>query len=181
MSVGGWLLAGHVNITSESQTSKTADNMKIHYSQMESVTKRENKLLRGERIEKMYDFYDMKDIRIQCTKPWHERTVDIIISKGSKRGPEFFNYFGMLADSISGFCPKPFRVLPDDTSFISRASCDSYSWSYTKSQMRLHLAWMYVPSKYHVMVGYSGRRYECDDFQSDPGFSSIGVWNYYLR
>lgn len=174
------MLIGHVNITSDSGTSQSSSDRSTDFNGLEGIAEGENKLLESDELGILYETQEVKEIRIYCSKPWHGRTIHLVLSKESEKGPEVFDYLGNQGDSISGFCPKPFRLLPDDNSYISALKCNVYGTGDFTPGVRLYDHWMFVGGTYHIMPGH-GNRYECDDFIPQPGYTPIGVWNYYVR
>ena len=115
--------------------------------------------------------YHFTEIRIVCTKPWHGRRVDGVLT-------------GQLVDDLlnrSSYGAIPsgdYHYLTGDTSWL-------FNTASTEIRHKVELATpyyfpIYLHDKSHVSI-QNADRIECDDILTDAGFQKIGTWQYYIR
>lgn len=170
-----------MNITDDSETTFTTDQLKTDFNGMENIADGENKLLQGSKMTSLMNEHNVKEIHIQCTKAWHKRTLHIVFTKESPVGQVIYNYLKGDVSSISGgFCPQPFIFLEDDNSNFSEKDCTQYRTLTDDYEIRLYGAWAWVGGYSHILLGWHGRN-ECDDYLGQQGFTHVGIWKYYIR
>ena len=132
-------------------------------------------LLNSALIGKLAQYTGFKELRVRCFKPWHGRTVDLVM-----RGDFLMK---MLTQSTpkNGLCGEnEVRFLPDDTSALSTGNCAHLRSGYNTAHVGVynHLLWVYYGPHLHL---YLSTRMECDDRDNDSGFKINGSWTYYVR
>ena len=113
------------------------------------------------------------EIRVRCFKPWHQRTVDVVVF-----GDEAINDFVAEATKKVGFCSQV-RFLPDDNSLTQNDFGCSEIWMRNIENYWDHF--IYVKSMVHIVLVEFGGRFECDDKFDNVGFKKKGNWLFYVR
>lgn len=121
-------------------------------------------------------------IRVYCRKPSIQRIVHIATSL-SPAGQAVVDYMTGQTDKRPASC-NSYTVLSEDTSTISR-KCGSWfegAWGAKQDgsifNARLYETTAYIFGTLHILPGYRGSRYECDDYQTP---SKTGIWMYFVR
>ena len=136
-----------------------------------------NFLLKPELLGTLQGYmHGFKELRIFCTKPWHRRTLDIVLNLKDPDMAKLASGGGNINDDVNN-CDGRSRFLSDDSSLISNTSCGQII---TRNNIYDHA--VYVGNKFHVIIdGKEEGRIECDDFNTDGGFDRRGRWLYYVR
>ena len=124
------------------------------------------------------------ELRFECTKPSHGRTIDIVTSDAS-----VVNYFTSTA-SIRPAASGTYTTLPADNSLLSAipGEWDEQSWSHEYFTISVSNAWydqeyrlcnhvLFKPNNYHFNAGVPDNRWECDDFTN----TGDGEWSVWIR
>ena len=135
-----------------------------------------NFLLKPELLGTLQGYmHGFKELRVFCTKPWHGRTLDIVINLEDPSMAKLASGGGNIAheDRVDQ-CSGRSRFLSDDSSLMSTKSC-----SQILTYENYHANVVYVTHYYHVII--KENRIECDDKYSNGGFDSRGRWFFYVR
>ena len=116
----------------------------------------------------------IKELRIRCTKSWHDRVVDVVITEDYLKAVIEKTY-------INGLCEGgELRFLPDDTSLLKNVDCVLLNVAYGSStSLYNHL--LFGNNRYVSLIEESNR-FECDDAGPEGGdFTVAGSWTYFVR
>ena len=117
--------------------------------------------------------YHFTEMRIVCTKPWHGRRVDVVLT-----GQIVDDLLDQQSNLQRALLPGEYRPLPRDTSLLFNTSPNEILRK--KSSAHLYYFPIFVFAKAHVSIRYANR-IECDDYHSDTGFQTAGNWQFYIR
>ena len=138
--------------------------------------------LSGEKFAQLKSFINFTKVRIFCRKPYTGRTLHAVFEdditlknlvQENKQTPDY--------------CQSRIRYLSDDNSNIKNIPCDKIISGDNPLNIRLYDHFFYVNYESHVIITRKNR-FECEDYigldnypSSDPNFSPIGVWYFYLK
>ena len=168
--LGGWILIANVSFTDPSLAQSIFHNTMVLGSKISEIgdISSGNKALRNDQMMQLYRFTDFTEIRLFCHKPWHGRTVHVILNI-----VQAYLFGNIDVD----YCGKT-RYLADDTSLIKTRLCSHIKCARKCSNIYDHL--FYVGGSYHVHFS-SKNRFECDDHSKISGFQNTGTWFFYVR
>ena len=132
-------------------------------------------LLNSALIGTLAEYTGFKELRVRCFKPWHGRTVDIVM-KGDflmKMLTQFTPKNGLCGDNEISF-------LPDDTSNLSSGNCAHLRSGFSMEHVGVYDHLLFKIHEQHLHL-FGSRRMECDDQYIDAGFNINGSWTYYVR
>lgn len=116
-----------------------------------------------------------KELRIRCFKPWHDRTVDVVM-----KGDYLINVLTQ-SSTKHGLCgDDELRFLPDDMSNLRTRNCSEVNSGYSLNHVGLYNHFLYSDAGEHIHFR-SSTRMECDDFVHSPSYENCGSWTYYVR
>ena len=115
--------------------------------------------------------YPFTEIRLVCTKPWHGRQIDIVLMEP-------------LVDELM-IASAAQRILVRGTDYRPLQGDNSNMMSTSQDIIKVDRGYLYkypiyVHDTFHVSI-FDDNRMECDDYFGDPGFSSVGNWQYFIR
>ena len=127
--------------------------------------------VRNEEMRALYTLTPFTEYRIKCYKPWHQRTLDVVVNNTDL----IRNFVGFQPHVASINLCKGVRFLSDDTSSIQQKPCNSY-----ESGAGLYNHPFFITYQEHTHI-HDVNRMECDDYVEYSGFRSVGEWWYYVR
>ena len=172
---GGWTLVSKFVV----DDSSNADQLDYSYDgELKDLSKSttENFLLKPSLYNTLISMMKITELRILCYKPWHGRTVDAVFNL--KNQDVLNGVIGAQRSGYTNFCSsRKVRFLPDDTSLISEATCESVRNGRWGS---IYNHFYYVSSHYHVVM--FSHRMDCDDYSlTNDNYDLIGFWGFYVR
>ncbi|XP_066916651.1 uncharacterized protein [Clytia hemisphaerica] len=117
-------------------------------------------------IETLHNYTKFNELRVQCFKPSHQRTLNVIIS-----GSPLMTYLFQMTPTI-GLCGHV-RFLPGDNSNLSTQQCVNYRIG-TAGKFEYYSLPIWIWGYRHVYL----ENFECDDASMD---SDIGSWLFFVR
>ncbi|XP_057308781.1 uncharacterized protein LOC130647075 isoform X1 [Hydractinia symbiolongicarpus] len=148
-----------------------------------SLRKTNQFLLTPSGFKELRDIISFTQLRVYCHKPSHGRTIHIV-TVNNYRGYDVLDYLSGLTDTQPASCGSYIRVNNDKS--ILASTCGMWGetglWGSLDSDqlIRLYDHFFYISYKAHINLK-GGGRLECDDFYGYPGFSTTGVWQFFVR
>ena len=145
-----------------------------------------DKVLSGEKYKELATYIGgITQFRIYCTKPYHNRVVDVT-NQINLQGKLWRDYImdeeqSELWHDTTPSCRDSFYKFDDDNSNLKTQCSKKDRMS---GESRLYTYGYYNYYKYYVnLYKYLGRvRLECDDFNwLDTSFDNYGEWKFYVR
>ncbi|XP_066932273.1 uncharacterized protein [Clytia hemisphaerica] len=165
---GGWLMFGNLEIIPDATSLDSANDAVQNPSSISELQNVQSGsfYLAPTELQKLYKSSGYSEMRIMCYKKWHMRTLDVVLT-----GLKFVDWM-VSGFKKTGLCGDV-RFLPMDDSFTSVQACSGLKFG------GIHL--IYEPNRYHVVLGYHGTKWSCDDSKGNAGYTTAGKWELYVR
>ena len=177
---GGWTLIGNMTFEDSSKTTEMYNTVVKGNGQLSSLSEAPGGrfLLNSTLLGTLSEYTGFKELRIRCFKPWHGRTVHVVM-KGD------YVLKALTQSTVThGLCGDgQLRFLSDDNSVLSLADCQSINCGWVQSAVGIYDHLLYfengdLMSFVHVN---NADRMECDDRIFNSGFEQAGSWTFYVR
>ena len=139
-------------------------------------------LLSKKGMTELQRFTSFTEIRLHCTKKWHNRTVDIKTDNTTTNGRQAVDFLLGMNDDKPSSC-NSYKRLEGDSSRLG-ANCELWYGGQWREPDMYHYPFYISNGKQNYFTLLSGIL-QCDDNvynkEDKSKFSSIGTWSYFVR
>ena len=175
-------MVGHATVEKESEK-REVDYQKIQSDDFTKLSKvvGGRYLLSTVGLNQLSSVYEFAQIRIQCSKPYHRRTLDIMTTTNSKgRWARDWLLGRRSAEPQPPSCGS-YERLAQDTSYLGNHCNMWLDETWWNNMVYFDPMEAYVGGVSYVGVNLYGGDDFCDDNSNHPHFNNVGQWSFYVR